>query len=34
MLGARLVEIQKDLDLARFNKMFVNLMKAPTPQAH
>jgi inosine-uridine nucleoside N-ribohydrolase len=33
-LGARLVEIQKDLDLPRFNKMFVNLMKAPTPQAH
>jgi len=33
-LGARLVEIQKDLDLARFKKMFVNLMKAPTPQAH
>jgi hypothetical protein len=23
-----------DLDLARFNKMFVELMKAPTPQAH
>jgi len=34
MLGARLVEIQQDLDLARFNKMFVDLMKAPTPQAH
>src|SRR5215467_3983087 len=34
MPGARLVEIQQDLDLARFNKMFVNLMKAPTPQAH
>jgi inosine-uridine nucleoside N-ribohydrolase len=32
-LGARLVEIQMDLDLARFNKMFVELMKAPTPQA-
>ncbi len=31
-LGARLVEIQQDLDLARFNKMFVDLMKAPTPQ--
>ena len=27
------VEIQMDLDLARFNKMFVELMKAPTPQA-
>jgi purine nucleosidase len=33
-LGTQLVEIQKDLDLARFNKMFVELMKAPTPQAH
>jgi len=33
-LGARPVEIQMDLDLARFNKMFVELMKAPTPQAH
>jgi hypothetical protein len=33
-LGARLAEIQMDLDLARFNKMFVELMKAPTPQAH
>jgi purine nucleosidase len=33
-LGAQLVEIQEDLDLARFNKMFVELMKAPTPQAH
>jgi len=33
-LGARLVEIQQDLDLARFNKMFVDLMKAPTPRAH
>jgi inosine-uridine nucleoside N-ribohydrolase len=32
-LGAQLVEIQMDLDLARFNKMFVELMKAPTPQA-
>jgi purine nucleosidase len=32
-LGARLVEIQLDLDLARFNKMFVELMKAPTPKA-
>jgi purine nucleosidase len=30
-LGARLVEIQMDLDLERFNKMFVELMKAPTP---
>jgi len=27
-LGAQLIEIQKDLDLARFNKMFVDLMKA------
>ena len=33
-LGAQLVEIQMDLDLARFNKMFVELMKAPTPLAH
>jgi inosine-uridine nucleoside N-ribohydrolase len=33
-LGAQLVEIQMDLDLARFNRMFVELMKAPTPQAH
>jgi purine nucleosidase len=33
-LGAQPVEIQMDLDLARFNKMFVELMKAPTPQAH
>jgi purine nucleosidase len=32
-LGAQLVEIQMDLDLARFNKTFVELMKAPTPQA-
>jgi len=33
MLGARLVEIQQDLNLARFNKMFVDLMKAPTQHA-
>jgi purine nucleosidase len=33
-LGARLVEIQMDLDLVRFNNMFVELMKAPTPGAH
>jgi len=33
-LGAQLVEIQMDLDLPRFDKMFVELMKAPTPQAH
>jgi inosine-uridine nucleoside N-ribohydrolase len=32
-LGARMVEIQMDLDLARFNKMFVELMKAATPGA-
>ena len=32
-LGAQLVEIQMDLDLARFNKMFVELMKASTPPA-
>src|SRR5579863_9744470 len=33
-LGAQLVEIQMDLDLARFNKMFVELMTAPTPRGH
>ena len=33
-LGARPVEIQQDLDLARFNKMFGDLMKAPTPKAN
>jgi len=33
-LGAQKVEIQMDLDLAKFNKMFVELMKAPTPHAH
>jgi purine nucleosidase len=33
-LGAQPVEIQMDLDLPRFNKMFVDLMKAPTPPAH
>ena len=32
-LGARPVEIQTDLDLAKFNKMFIDLMKAPTPAA-
>jgi len=32
-LGARLVEIEEDLDLAKFNQMFVELMKAPTPSA-
>jgi inosine-uridine nucleoside N-ribohydrolase len=30
-LGTQKVEIQVDLDLARFNRMFVDLMKAPTP---
>lgn len=30
-LGARLVEIQVDLDLPKFNKMFVDLIKAPSP---
>jgi purine nucleosidase len=30
-LGAQPVEIQVDLDLPRFNRMFVDLMKAPTP---
>jgi purine nucleosidase len=33
-LGAQPVEIQDDLDLPRFNQMFVDLMKAPTPQPH
>jgi purine nucleosidase len=33
-LGARLVEIQQDLDLPRFNQMFVDLMKQATPQRH
>jgi inosine-uridine nucleoside N-ribohydrolase len=33
-MGAQAVEIQIDLDLQRFNKMFVDLMKAPTPSAH
>jgi purine nucleosidase len=33
-IGAQLVEIHMDVDLARFNKMFVELMKAPTPPAH
>jgi len=32
-LGARLVEIQMDLDLGRFDKMVVELMKAQTPGA-
>ena len=34
MLGAQPVEIQMDLDLPRFDKMFVDLMSAPIPQAH
>jgi hypothetical protein len=29
-LDARLVEIRMNLNLARFNKMFVELMKAPS----
>jgi inosine-uridine nucleoside N-ribohydrolase len=32
-LGAQPVEIQMDLDPVKFNKMFVELMKAPTPRA-
>jgi len=32
-LGARPVEIQMDLDLGRFDKMVVELMKARTPGA-
>jgi inosine-uridine nucleoside N-ribohydrolase len=31
-LNARKVEIQMDLDLPKFNKMFVELMKSATPQ--
>jgi inosine-uridine nucleoside N-ribohydrolase len=31
--GARLVHAQLDLDLARFTKLFVDLMSAPTPGA-
>ena len=31
-LGAQLVEIQMDLDLARFNKMFVAYRRDPTTQ--
>ena len=33
-VGEQLVEIQQDLDLAKFNKMYVESMKAPTPGAH
>ncbi len=33
-LGEALVNVQQDLDLAKFNKMFIDLMKAPTPGAH
>ena len=33
-LGARPVEIQQDLDLARFDKTFTDLMKASTPSVH
>jgi inosine-uridine nucleoside N-ribohydrolase len=32
LLGERLIEIQMDLDLRKFNKMFIDLMKAPTPR--
>ncbi len=32
-LGAKLVEIQVDLDVERFYEMFVKLMSAPTPAA-
>jgi inosine-uridine nucleoside N-ribohydrolase len=31
-LDAQPVEIQTDLDLRKFDEMFVELMKAPTPQ--
>jgi inosine-uridine nucleoside N-ribohydrolase len=33
-LSAQPVEIQVDLDLERFYRMFVSLMSAPTPAAH
>jgi inosine-uridine nucleoside N-ribohydrolase len=33
-LAAKPVEIQVDLDLEKFYRMFVNLMSAPTPGAH
>ena len=33
-LAAQLVEIQVDLDLERFYRMFVKLMSAPTPGTH
>jgi purine nucleosidase len=32
--SVRVVEIQMDLDAERFYRMFVNLMRAPTPAAH
>jgi inosine-uridine nucleoside N-ribohydrolase len=33
-LAAQPVEIQVDLDLERFYRMFISLMTAPTPAAH
>jgi purine nucleosidase len=33
-LGEQLVYVQQDLDLAKFDKMFIDLMKRPTPGAH
>jgi hypothetical protein len=33
-IAAQPVEIQVDLDLERFYRMFVSLMSAPTPDAH
>lgn len=33
-LGVQKVEIQVDLDLQRFYRMFINLMRSPTPPAH
>lgn len=32
--GARAVEIQVDLDLEKFYRMFIDLMTGPTPAAH
>jgi hypothetical protein len=34
MIAKQPVEIQVDLDLEKFYRMFVNLMIAPTPGAH
>jgi inosine-uridine nucleoside N-ribohydrolase len=33
-LGEQLVHVQQDLNLEKFNKMFIDLMTSPTPVAH